>query len=104
MKNAKLILLVMLILFGIGNVKAQEQVKSVLVSGFVNSEKEFSISVVNDQNVKSKDEYKSNDKDFSVVLKKELDKWLSLGYEVVDSSIASTSDSIYRIVYFLTKK
>ncbi len=104
MKNAKLILLVMLILFGIGNVKAQEQVKSVLVSGFVNSEKEFSISVVNDQNVKSKDEYKSNDKDFSVVLKKELDKWLSLGYEVVDSSIASTSDSVYRIVYFLTKK
>lgn len=105
MKNVKLILLVTttMLLFGMGTVSAQ--VNSVMVSGNIDRGKPFSISVVHPDYKDTVNKYNGNDKKFHVALKEELDKWLLLGYEVVESNIVSNAGTAsYLIIYFLVKK
>jgi hypothetical protein len=91
----------MLLFLATSNTNAQ--VKSVMIEGFYYGD--YSILTINPNNEKVENEYKyKKDKDFHITLKEELDKWLLQGYDIIDSSIASTSAGAYKIIYILVKK
>lgn len=103
MKNLKLMLLSVTALLFLGMGAVNAQTSSVMVSGYVEG-KPFSVSVVHPDYEKTEKKYDGKDKDFHVVLKEELDKWLRQGYEIIDSSTASGPSAVYRVTYVLTKK
>ena len=105
MKNLKLIMLAGVILFlSIPYINAQE--KSVLIKGsFTGIDVE--ITTISPTYEVVKQAYKnknSEENEFLVLLKKEIDKWLKDGYTLSEVGVSSYSASIYTMVYVLTKK
>lgn len=103
MKNIKLIVLTtMTMLFlGIGNVNAQQ---SVLIKGTLYAKYTKIITVLPDYQVIESEIGNVGEKEFLVSLKKELDKWISEGYIVTESTVASHDQTIYSKFYTLIKK
>lgn len=103
MKKLKLVLVaVVVMLLGMGNVNAQE--KSVLIKVDLSVANSNIITIQPNYEV-SINEYKItktlSENDFFILVKKELDKWLSQGYVLSDTQTPSYRDYI---IYVLTKK
>jgi len=64
---------------------------------------DFAISVISPEYEESKNTYKHKDNSFYILLKKELDHWIKMGYKIIDSSIASGTPPNYEVIYILVK-
>lgn len=108
MKNVKLILLAVtaMLFLGMGNVSAQEnKVQSVIISVFAQgvSHNKYTVEVVKpDYSVELK-EYTTKD-NIHVALKKELDKWLEQGYQIMESSSNTIAGGYPISRYILVRK
>lgn len=103
MKNVKLFLssVVVFLMLGTSVVNAQQK-QSVIISE--TNYPKITIEVIKpDYSVEQKEYSKKEENAFSV-LKKELDKWRDQGFEVIESSMSTTGNNFYTIVYFLAKK
>lgn len=84
MKNVKLMLLAVtaMLFLGMGNVSAQEQHSSVIITT-ITFGREISLQVVDDQNNTTTEKFKfSTDNPEQAVLKGEMDKWIKKGYSI----------------------
>ncbi|WP_107038570.1 hypothetical protein [Brumimicrobium mesophilum] len=82
------------------------QTESVLVTG-QKGNREFVISVVNPDNVETYNRHSYSAHSYAVKLKIELDKWLTEGFEIVDSSTSFSQDESgmrHEVIYILVKE
>lgn len=63
----------------------------------------FTIKVVNSEYEETENTFKYKDSSFFVLLKKELDRWINLGYQIVDSSTSGETSQNFEVIYVLLK-
>lgn len=99
MKSLKLLTLtaIALIAIGFSDVKAQE---TVLIQVFGNNGG-YDMQIVDSDNQKI--EKKGKGVDTLIDLKKEIDNWITKGYEIISSSVATNSNHRYDVIYILKK-
>jgi hypothetical protein len=104
MKNVKLFLstVVAFLVVGISTVSAQQK-QSVIISEKVVTTKTTIEVIKPDYTVDTKD-YNSKEDNASVVLKKELDKWLEQGFEIKSTTSVSDSPAFFKVSYVLIKE
>lgn len=104
MKNVKLFLSTVVVFLALGTSTVNAQQKQSVIITELYLYNNITMEVVKPDYSIDKKEYSIKEENPSVVLKKELDKWIEQGYEVTESSMATTYNNYYRIIYFLTKK
>lgn len=105
MKNVKLIFLAVtaMLFFGIGNVNAQEK-STVLIKARVIGEYAYVINTVKPDYTTYELKNQTKDENALVALKRELDKWISEGYIIVNSTVSGSFSPTSETIYILIKE
>jgi hypothetical protein len=104
MKNVKLFLstVVAFLVVGISTLNAQQK-QSVIISEKVAGAK-TTIEVIKPDYTVDKQSFSLKEDNGSVILKKELDKWIEQGFEIKSTTSVSDSPVLFNVSYVLIKE
>lgn len=105
MKKVKLMVVAMvaMLFMGVGGVSAQEK-STVLIKAHVAGEYAYVINTVKPDYTTYELKSKTKDENALVALKRELDKWVSEGYILVNSTLSASFSTTYETIYILIKE
>jgi hypothetical protein len=104
MKNVKLFLstVIAFLVVGISTVSAQQKQSVIVSQSLLNTG--AIIEVIKPDYSVDKQSFSKKDENTSVVLKKELDKWLKQGFEIKSTTSVAAGPFLYTVSYVMVKE